>query len=113
MFLTASKSLAPAPPQRFICPFPNCSPNYNKAWKLDSHLCKHTGERLFVCDHEGCTKAFSHILSFHEEERPFVCEHTGCGKTLAMKQGLSKQAVVHDPDKKKMKLKKWGVAELH
>eukprot|EP00069_Balaena_mysticetus_P003149 bmy_16462T0 len=154
MFLAASESLAPAPPQRFICFFPDCSPNYNKAWKLDAHLCKHTGERLFVtmkgvprpssvtttsattpcshqrkalctasgCDqkfniksnlkkhfeskHENQQKQYSHILSFHEEERPFVCEHAGCGKTSAMKQSLSRQAVVHDPDKKKMKLKR-------
>ncbi|KAB0398159.1 hypothetical protein E2I00_007684 [Balaenoptera physalus] len=63
MFLAASKSLALAPPQRFICSFPYCSPNYNKAWKLDAHLCKHTGERLFVCDQEGCAKAF--VSDYH------------------------------------------------
>uniref|UniRef100_A0A8C0M6V9 C2H2-type domain-containing protein n=1 Tax=Canis lupus familiaris TaxID=9615 RepID=A0A8C0M6V9_CANLF len=47
----------------------------------------------------------SHILSFHEERRPFTCEQEGCGKTFAMKQSLTRQAVVHNPDKKKMKLK--------
>uniref|UniRef100_A0A9L0INB7 General transcription factor IIIA n=1 Tax=Equus asinus TaxID=9793 RepID=A0A9L0INB7_EQUAS len=35
---------APAFPRRFICSFPDCSASYNKAWKLDAHLCKHTGE---------------------------------------------------------------------
>lgn len=34
----------PAPPSRFICSFPDCGASYNKAWKLDAHLCKHTGE---------------------------------------------------------------------
>lgn len=34
----------PALPSRFICSFPECSASYNKAWKLDAHLCKHTGE---------------------------------------------------------------------
>lgn len=39
----------PAPPRRafsgeFICSFPDCGASYNKAWKLDAHLCKHTGE---------------------------------------------------------------------
>ena len=34
----------PALPSRFICSFPDCSASYNKAWKLDAHLCKHTGE---------------------------------------------------------------------
>lgn len=35
---------APTPPRRFICSFPDCSAGYNKAWKLEAHLCKHTGE---------------------------------------------------------------------
>lgn len=46
-FVGAGESPAPplpAPARRFICSFPNCSANYNKAWKLDAHLCKHTGE---------------------------------------------------------------------
>lgn len=34
----------PALPTRFICSFPDCGASYNKAWKLDAHLCKHTGE---------------------------------------------------------------------
>jgi len=28
----------------FICSFPDCQASYNKAWKLEAHLCKHTGE---------------------------------------------------------------------
>ncbi len=28
----------------FICSFPDCQVSYNKAWKLEAHLCKHTGE---------------------------------------------------------------------
>lgn len=48
-FVAAGESPAPPPPppalpRRFICSFPDCSANYNKAWKLDAHLCKHTGE---------------------------------------------------------------------
>lgn len=46
-FVRAGESPAPplpALPGRFICSFPNCSASYNKAWKLDAHLCKHTGE---------------------------------------------------------------------
>lgn len=35
---------APTPPRRFICSFPDCSASYNKAWKLEAHLCKHSGE---------------------------------------------------------------------
>lgn len=46
-FVRAGESPAPplpALPGRFICSFPNCCASYNKAWKLDAHLCKHTGE---------------------------------------------------------------------
>ncbi|KAK2112618.1 hypothetical protein P7K49_012365 [Saguinus oedipus] len=48
-FIAAGESSTPTPPhptlpRRFICSFPDCSANYNKAWKLDAHLCKHTGE---------------------------------------------------------------------
>lgn len=46
-FVRAGESPAPprpALPRRFICSFPDCSASYNKAWKLDAHLCKHTGE---------------------------------------------------------------------
>uniref|UniRef100_A0A9L0SGL8 Ral transcription factor IIIA n=1 Tax=Equus caballus TaxID=9796 RepID=A0A9L0SGL8_HORSE len=87
---------APALPRRFICSFPDCSASYNKAWKLDAHLCKHTGERPFVCDHEGCGKAFvrdyhlsRHIL-IHTGEKPFVCAASGCDQKFNTKSNLRK-----------------------
>uniref|UniRef100_A0A9L0JN41 Transcription factor IIIA n=1 Tax=Equus asinus TaxID=9793 RepID=A0A9L0JN41_EQUAS len=87
---------APAFPRRFICSFPDCSASYNKAWKLDAHLCKHTGERPFVCDHEGCGKAFvrdyhlsRHIL-IHTGEKPFVCAASGCDQKFNTKSNLRK-----------------------
>ena len=46
-FVAAGEGAAPPPqalPRRFICSFPSCSAAYNKAWKLDAHLCRHTGE---------------------------------------------------------------------
>ena len=43
-FVAAGEGAAPPLPRRFICSFPNCSAAYNKAWKLDAHLCRHTGE---------------------------------------------------------------------
>ncbi|XP_049723369.1 transcription factor IIIA [Elephas maximus indicus] len=94
-----SPALAPPPrvvPRRFICSFPDCSANYNKAWKLDAHLCKHTGERPFVCDYEGCSKAFirdyhlsRHALT-HTGEKPFVCEASGCDQKFNTKSNLKK-----------------------
>ncbi|XP_039110652.1 transcription factor IIIA [Hyaena hyaena] len=98
-FTAAGQSPAPPPSslnRRFICSFPDCSANYNKAWKLDAHLCKHTGERPFVCDHEGCGKAFvrdyhlsRHIL-IHTGEKPFVCTASGCDQKFNTKSNLKK-----------------------
>ncbi|EDL05819.1 general transcription factor III A, isoform CRA_a, partial [Mus musculus] len=86
----------PALPSRFICSFPDCSASYNKAWKLDAHLCKHTGERPFVCDYEGCGKAFirdyhlsRHVL-IHTGEKPFVCADDGCNQKFNTKSNLKK-----------------------
>lgn len=39
----ACRPAAPGSPSRFIWPFPICSANYNKAWKLDAPLCKWGG----------------------------------------------------------------------
>uniref|UniRef100_A0A8C9AJG6 Transcription factor IIIA n=1 Tax=Prolemur simus TaxID=1328070 RepID=A0A8C9AJG6_PROSS len=97
-FVEAGESPDPPPalPRRFICSFPDCSASYNKAWKLDAHLCKHTGERPFVCDHEGCGKAFvrdyhlsRHIL-IHTGEKPFVCAAVGCDQKFNTKSNLKK-----------------------
>uniref|UniRef100_A0A8C6CXJ2 C2H2-type domain-containing protein n=1 Tax=Moschus moschiferus TaxID=68415 RepID=A0A8C6CXJ2_MOSMO len=66
-------------------------------------------KRMFFggCGHTYTTvfNLQSHTLSFHEEQRPFVYEPAGCGKTFAMKQSLSRHAVVRDPDKKKIKVR--------
>lgn len=32
------------PPRPFICSFPGCDATFNKGWRLDAHLCRHTGE---------------------------------------------------------------------
>ncbi|XP_006899795.1 PREDICTED: transcription factor IIIA-like [Elephantulus edwardii] len=100
-FTEASESPARAlpahvAPRRFICSFPDCSANYNKAWKLDAHPCTHTGERPFACDYEGCSKAFireyhlsRHALT-HTGEKPFVCEASGCGQKFNTQSNLKK-----------------------
>uniref|UniRef100_A0A5F9DSS9 Transcription factor IIIA n=1 Tax=Oryctolagus cuniculus TaxID=9986 RepID=A0A5F9DSS9_RABIT len=94
-FVAAGENSAP-PARRFICSFPDCSANYNKAWKLDAHLCKHTGERPFVCDHEGCGKAFirdyhlSRHALIHTGEKPFVCTASDCDQKFNTKSNLKK-----------------------
>ncbi|KAL8190963.1 UNVERIFIED_CONTAM: Transcription factor IIIA [Gekko kuhli] len=88
-------------PHRYICSFPDCNATFNKGWKLEAHLCKHTGERPFVCDYEGCGKSFTrdfhlrrHCL-IHTGEKQFVCTVDGCDKKYATKQNLNKHMGKH------------------
>lgn len=54
--------------KRYICSFSGCSAAYNKQWKLDAHLCKHTGVKPYSCERDGCSKAFcsKYHLARHE-----------------------------------------------
>ncbi|XP_026881953.1 general transcription factor IIIAa isoform X2 [Electrophorus electricus] len=80
----------------YICSFPDCKASYNKQWKFDAHICKHTGERPFECDHEGCGKAFyskSHLARHqitHTGERPFKCTEEGCTQGFTTNANLKK-----------------------
>ncbi|XP_014036981.1 general transcription factor IIIA, b [Salmo salar] len=70
----------------FICSFVNCNATFNKSWKLDAHLCKHTGLKPFSC--ENCDKSFCtryqltrHGLS-HSGEKPYTCQAAGCSEAF-------------------------------
>ncbi|XP_029899123.1 transcription factor IIIA [Aquila chrysaetos chrysaetos] len=84
------------PPRPFICSFPGCDATFNKAWRLDAHLCRHTGERPYVCHYEGCGKGFTrdfhrarHLLT-HTGEKPFECTADGCNQKFGTKSNLKK-----------------------
>nr|XP_014436964.1 transcription factor IIIA [Pelodiscus sinensis] len=90
----------PRPPadcaKRFICSFPDCEATFNKAWRLNAHLCRHTGERPFVCSYKGCGKGFTrdfhltrHFLT-HSGEKPFECMADGCNQKFTTKSNLKK-----------------------
>lgn len=32
------------PVKNFLCSFEDCDATFNKSWKLQAHMCKHTGE---------------------------------------------------------------------
>ncbi|XP_053189243.1 general transcription factor IIIAa [Scomber japonicus] len=74
----------PASHKRFICSFTGCSAAYNKQWKLDAHLCKHTGVKPHTCEHDGCGKSFCSLYHLtrhqltHTGLQPFRCTVDGC-----------------------------------
>ncbi|MBN3299183.1 TF3A factor, partial [Amia calva] len=80
----------------FICSFPECDASFNKSWKLEAHLCKHTGVKPFVCTQDGCDKRFTrsfhltrHQLS-HSGEKPVRCTADGCDAAFTTTSNLKK-----------------------
>ncbi|XP_042562931.1 general transcription factor IIIA, b isoform X2 [Clupea harengus] len=73
--------------KNFVCSFFNCKASFSKFWKLEAHLCKHTGLRPFAC--ASCDKSFCtryqltrHDLT-HSGEKPYRCSVEGCPQTFA------------------------------
>lgn len=95
------------PHKRYICSFPDCSAAYNKQWKLDAHLCKHTGVRPYACDRAGCGKSFCspyhlarHELS-HSGVKPFRCAVDGCTEAFTTNSNRARHVGrVHGRDHK-------------
>ncbi|EEF33383.1 conserved hypothetical protein [Ricinus communis] len=69
----------------FLCSNEGCGKTFIDAGALRKHAHIH-GEKQYACHYEGCTKKFldgsklrRHYLS-HTGERDFICPHEGCGK---------------------------------
>ncbi|XP_041923743.1 general transcription factor IIIA, b [Alosa sapidissima] len=84
--------------KNFVCSFFNCKASFSKSWKLEAHLCKHTGLRPFAC--VSCDKSFCtryqltrHHLT-HSGEKPYRCSVEGCPQTFAS-NGSMKNHVAH------------------
>lgn len=89
----------------FACSFFDCKAAFSKSWKLEAHICKHTGLKPFSCD--SCDKSFCtryqltrHELT-HSGEKPHKCLAEGCSEAFvtnpSMKNHMSQ---VHQKEKR-------------
>ncbi|XP_075055035.1 transcription factor IIIA [Mixophyes fleayi] len=82
--------------KRYLCSFPDCNATYNKNWKLQAHLCKHTGQKPFTCTYEGCGKDFTTLYHLtrhsmtHSGEKPCKCESEDCDLRFSTTSNMKK-----------------------
>ncbi|KAG9474078.1 hypothetical protein GDO78_004398 [Eleutherodactylus coqui] len=67
---------------------------------------------VYTCPREDCKMIFTtvfnlthHVRKIHLCLQPYHCYHAGCNHTFAMRESLLRHLVVHDPEKRKLKLK--------
>ncbi|KAJ8919448.1 hypothetical protein NQ315_016548 [Exocentrus adspersus] len=84
------------------CPEEGCDVSFSRPFKLEIHRRKHSGERPFLCDVEGCTKAFTkknhlqrHKCFVHEKSQEVCCTVSGCGLVYNNKYSLRKHISQH------------------
>ncbi|XP_067107556.1 general transcription factor IIIA, b [Osmerus mordax] len=94
--------------KKFACSFVNCESTFSKSWKLQAHLCKHTGLKPFSC--ETCEKSFCtryqltrHQLS-HSGEKPFKCLVEGCSEAFTTHASMKNHMTrIHQHQEKRFK----------
>ncbi|XP_075033159.1 P43 5S RNA-binding protein-like [Mixophyes fleayi] len=90
-----------------------CKKPFRTQSTLRRHKATHIDRRIiYICPREDCKKTFTtvfnlthHIRKNHLCLQTYHCYHAGCNRTFAMRESLIRHLVVHDPDRKKLKLK--------
>nr|CAH7732183.1 unnamed protein product [Callosobruchus chinensis] len=79
------------------CSFEGCRAIFTKFSYFTLHMRKHTGERPFVCDVEGCDKCYvnsyhlkRHKIKAHETKKEYICQEKDCGMVLSDEHTLQR-----------------------
>ncbi|XP_061569492.1 general transcription factor IIIA, b [Cololabis saira] len=89
----------------YVCSFFECNARFSRSWKLEAHLCKHTGLKPFSCakcDKSFCTRyqLTRHELN-HSGEKPHKCLVDGCSEAFVTNASLKNHMIrLHDHQKR-------------
>lgn len=74
--------------------------------RLNRHSVVHTGEKPFLCPHEGCGERLSqaggrdrHYEAMHCQDRRFKCEYLGCDSAFSRNDNLQQHIRTHIRDR--------------
>ncbi|KAM4622280.1 P43 5S RNA-binding protein-like [Discoglossus pictus] len=95
------------------CKCTTCGKLFKKPSALRRHRATHRkpAPRL-ACPRQDCPETFAtlfnlthHVRKSHLCLQTHRCYHAGCNRVFSMRESLIRHLVVHDPDRKKLKLK--------